>query len=169
MSYDDLSEDRKLDIVSFGEPVLMFFLAPMREKGASNAVDITETVEHFRKRDSYAAIFAAALCQPYEKPGMSGRYQCGVMNTVTADKVYFVLPNEWNAPTVTMQDDASLSEIPDRLDYFLERNFDGFLPLGDRKGSPAMKGTNLYVVGIAVKLDDVDEKLEELISLSALL
>ncbi len=89
------------------------------------------------------------------------------MNMVTADKVYFVLPNEWNAPAVTLQNDASLSELPDRLDYFLERTFDGFLPLGNRQGSP-LKGQSIYVISLGVKLDDVDENLQNLISLSEL-
>lgn len=162
MSYNDLSEDRKLDIVSFGEPTLMFFLAPMRENGALNEKGVSETVEHFRKKDRYAAELASFLCKPYEK---GNKFQCGIMNMVTADKVYFVLPNEWNAPAVTLQNDASLSELPDRLDYFLERTFDGFLPLGNRQGSP-LKGQSIYVISLGVKLDDVDENLQNLISLS---
>lgn len=168
MSYDDLSEERQLDIVSFGNPVLMFFLAPMRENGALNEAEVSKTVAHFRNRDCTAADFTANLCKPYEKPGMSNMFQCGLMNAVTADKVYFVLPNEWNAPVVTMLDDASLSEIPDRLDYFLERSFNGFLPLGNRNGFP-IRDKSIYVICLAVKLDDVDEKLDDLINLSALL
>lgn len=165
MSYNDLSEDRKLDIVSFGEPALMFFFAPMRENGALNENGVSETVEHFRRKDRYAADLAASLCKPYEK---GNKFQCGAMNTVTADKVYFVLPNEWNAPTVTLQDDASLNELPDRLDYFLERTFDGFLPLGNRHGSP-LRGQSMYVICLAVKLDDADENLQNLVSLSEIL
>ena len=165
MSYNDLSEDRQLDIVSFGEPTLMFFLAPMRENGTLNESSVSQAAEHFRKKDRYAADLADFLCKPYEK---GNQYQCGMMNTVSADRVYFVLPNEWNAPAVTFQDDASLVELPERLDYFLERNYDGFLPLGNRKGSP-LQGHNLYFVCLAVKLDDVDENLQNLISLSDLL
>jgi len=40
------------------------------------------------------------------------------MNTVTADKVYFVLPEKWNVPAVKLQDDASLGELPDRQNCF---------------------------------------------------
>ena len=90
-----------------------------------------------------------------------------MMNTVSAARVYFILPNEWNAPVVTFKDDASLAELPDMVDYFLERTFDGFLPLGNRNGSPITQ--DMYAACLGVKIDDADDNLQSYLSLSDLM
>lgn len=166
MSFMEFDE-RNLDIVSFGEPTLFFLFAPLQEGNSVNQAALNATISHFQKQNMEALLIAQTLCMRYLVPE-SNTYQCGIINKVTSDHVFFIMPNEWNAPTIIMGDNASLIPVADLINFFLESNFDGYLALSDRKGAPFIKDEGLYTVCIAVKIDDQDEHLLKFVSLAQL-
>lgn len=166
MSFMEFGE-RNLDIVSFGEPTLFFLFAPLQEGDSVNQAALNATISHFQKQNMEALLIAQTLCMRYLVPE-SNTYQCGILNKVTSDHVFFIMPNEWNAPTIIMGDNASLIPAADLINFFLESNFDGYLALSDRKGAPFIKDEGLYTVCIAVKIDDQDEHLLKFVSLAQL-
>lgn len=166
MSFMEFDE-RNLDIVSLGEPTLFFLFAPLQEGNSVNQAALNATISHFQKQSMEALLIAQTLCMRYLVPE-SNTYQCGIINKVTSDHVFFIMPNEWNAPTIIMGDNASLIPVADFINFFLESNFDGYLALSDRKGAPFIKDQGLYTVSIAVKIDDQDEHLLKFVSLAQL-
>ena len=166
MSFMDFSE-RNLDIVSFGEPTMFFLFAPLQEGNSVNQAALNTTISHFQQQNAEALLNAQTLCMRYLVPE-SNTYQCGIINKVTSEHVFFIMPNEWNAPTVIMGDNDSLAPIADQVDFFLESQFDGYLALSDRRGAPFLKGEGLYTVNLCVKIDDPDEHLKKFVSLAQL-
>ncbi|MEN6636689.1 MAG: hypothetical protein ABFC56_12610 [Clostridiaceae bacterium] len=166
MSFMEFGE-RNLDIVSFGEPTLFFLFAPLQEGNSVNQAALNATISHFQKQNMEALLIAQTLCMRYLVPE-SNTYQCGILNKVTSDHVFFIMPNEWNAATIVMGDNASLIPVADLINFFLESNFDGYLALSDRRCAPFIKDQGLYTVCIAVKIDDQDDHLKKFVSLADL-
>ena len=161
----EMPDERTLDIVAFGEPTFLLLFAPLMENGAVNQSRVSEFTELIRKKDRRASTLATMLCRPFEA---GGAYRCGHMNTVAAERVFFVLPGNWNASAVNPEDSASVDEMSERIDYFIEREFDGSLPLDTRRVH-SFKEYAVCVIEVAVKLDDQEENLRKLISLSDLI
>lgn len=160
--------DRSMDIMLFGKPKIFLFCAPMEGNDMMNEAFWGGLEMGVRDRSKTARDFFTDLLRPLAVPGSNPvQYQCGIMNKVGKEDVIPVLPRQWNPPTVYSPVELSADEVIERMEAFYEEQFQGAFRLASPQMNEMQELDSLFVIS-AVKIDDADDNLSDMISLSDL-